>query len=213
MIDWPVSIQFAAVGSAAYCLGCVNAAFYVVRAARGADIRDLGSGNAGATNAGRVLGPPGFALVFALDAAKGVLAIWLARWIDAPVAVRAVAMFAVVLGHIWPLQLRGRGGKGIATLIGAVPAAAPWLSMHLLGPTLLALACTRRLHWAGVTAMVCWLPLCWWLGESAAITIAGVGAAALVLWAHRRDLQPTLRRWRRGSVPTDAPPRGAAGPT
>jgi glycerol-3-phosphate acyltransferase PlsY len=102
----------------AYALGCLNAAYYLLRWHDGRDIRRLGSGNAGARNAGRVLGRGAFALVFVLDAAKGVLAVAAAMAL-APATVPVCAV-AVTLGHIFPAQLGWRGGKGVATAIGAM---------------------------------------------------------------------------------------------
>ena len=102
----------------AYGLGCINAAYYVLRWHDGRDIRLLGSGNAGARNVGRVLGRGAFALAFLLDAAKGLIAVSAAMaWAPAVVPLCAVA---VTLGHIFPAQLGWRGGKGVATAIGAV---------------------------------------------------------------------------------------------
>jgi acyl phosphate:glycerol-3-phosphate acyltransferase len=106
----------------AYGLGCLNAGYYLLRWRDGRDIRQLGSGNAGARNVGRVLGRQGFALVFVLDAAKGVLAVTAApHW--AP-EVAALCALLVTLGHVYPVQLNWRGGKGVATAIGALLALA-----------------------------------------------------------------------------------------
>jgi acyl-phosphate glycerol 3-phosphate acyltransferase len=104
----------------AYGLGCLNAGYYLLRWRDGRDIRQLGSGNAGARNVGRVLGRKGFVLVFALDAAKGVVAVTAAhQWAPEVAALSAVV---VTLGHVYPAQLSLRGGKGVATAIGALAA-------------------------------------------------------------------------------------------
>ncbi len=102
----------------AYGLGCLNAGYYLLRWRDGRDIRQLGSGNAGARNVGRVLGRQGFVLVFVLDAAKGALAVTAAHH-GAP-EVAALSAVVVTLGHVYPLQLDWRGGKGVATAIGAL---------------------------------------------------------------------------------------------
>ncbi|RQP21392.1 glycerol-3-phosphate acyltransferase [Piscinibacter terrae] len=102
----------------AYGLGCLNAAYYLLRWHDGRDIRMLGSGNAGARNAGRVLGRGAFALVLVLDAAKGLMAVSAAKAL-APAMVPLCAV-AVTLGHIFPAQLGWRGGKGVATVIGVM---------------------------------------------------------------------------------------------
>ncbi len=105
---------------ASYLLGGFCAAYYVVRLARSADIRTLGSGTAGARNAGRLLGAPGFLLTLLLDAAKGALAVWVTtRLVPGPWPA-SLALIAVVAGHVWPLQLGWRGGKGVATALGGL---------------------------------------------------------------------------------------------
>lgn len=205
-MHWPWAAQIATLGVAGYAIGCGSAAYYVVRARRGEDIRTLHSGNAGATNAGRVLGPGGFAVVFLLDCLKGVAAVWLARLVDAPVDVRAWVAAAVVAGHVWPAQLRFRGGKGIATAMGAVPAALPWLSLHLLVLALAALLVTRRTHWAGLAAVVGLVPVAQGLGVSSGAIAGFVATAAVVLWAHRAELSAVVRRR------ADRAPRAAAAP-
>lgn len=114
------TVWFAAI-AASYAMGCLNAAYYWVRLVHGADIRLEGSGNAGARNVGRSYGACDFVIVFGLDALKAVLAVCAGIWLggqDGPLA--ALCALAVVIGHIWPLQLRGRGGKGLASAIGAL---------------------------------------------------------------------------------------------
>lgn len=207
MIDWPLPAQAAAFAASGYALGCFSAAYYVVRAVRGgADIRAMGSGNAGATNAGVVLGAWGFAAVLALDALKGAAAVWLPRLVDAPMEVRVAAMIGVIAGHLWPAQLGFRGGKGIATAMGAVPAATPWLALHLLIVALAALLATRRTHVAGLAVLAVLLPFARGLGLSPMVTTGFACAALLVVWAHRREIGGALhegrirlaRRWSPG---------------
>jgi glycerol-3-phosphate acyltransferase PlsY len=104
---------------AAYAVGCFCAGYYVVRWRTGDDVRRSGSGAAGATNAGRRLGRAGFALTLVLDCLKGTVVVWAAARVFDDAAV-AAAVVGVVAGHIWPAQLGFRGGKGIATSIGAL---------------------------------------------------------------------------------------------
>ena len=110
---------------ASYLLGGFCAAYYVVRIACSADIRALGSGTAGARNAGRVLGASGFLLTLLLDAAKGALAVLVTARLAPGVWPATLALIAVVAGHIWPAQLGFRGGKGLATLLGGLIAWVP----------------------------------------------------------------------------------------
>ena len=104
----------------AYVLGCLNAGYYWVRYRASIDIRDLGSGNAGARNVGRLLGTSGFATVFIFDALKGVVAVMLGIHFGSAWPIPELSALAVVLGHVFPIQLGFRGGKGIATALGAL---------------------------------------------------------------------------------------------
>ena len=99
-------------------LGCANTGYYLVRWHDGRDIREHGSGNAGARNTGRVLGSSAFALAFAPDVAKGLIAVLVAL-ARAP-HVAPLCAIAVTAGHVFPAQHQWRGGKGIATAIGAI---------------------------------------------------------------------------------------------
>src|SRR5205814_6775520 len=103
-----------------YLLGCFAAGYYLVRMRLGEDLRELGSGSVGARNVGRVLGKTGFLLTLLGDFGKGAFAVWAARHFTTNDHAVALAMICVVAGHIWPLQLRFRGGKGMATSLGAL---------------------------------------------------------------------------------------------
>ncbi|HXV74158.1 MAG TPA: glycerol-3-phosphate 1-O-acyltransferase PlsY [Sphingomonadales bacterium] len=108
----------------AYLLGSIPFGWLIARA-KGVNIRDFGSGNIGATNVGRALGKPYAAIVFILDFGKGFLPVWIARAANLPdwglIAVAAIA----TLGHVFPVWLRFKGGKGIATGAGAMAALLP----------------------------------------------------------------------------------------
>src|SRR5580658_10788350 len=129
---------------AAYVLGGVSPGWLAVRLAGGGDVRARGSGTTGATNAGRVLGDRGFILVLALDALKGGVAVEIAR-VLAPASPWAVlAVPAVVAGHIWPIWLGFRGGRGAAPLLGCCIALSPWLALGSVLPGLALLAATKQ---------------------------------------------------------------------
>src|SRR5262245_47825821 len=115
--DWS---ELSWVALSAYFLGCFATGYYVVRSRTGADLRELGSGSIGARNAGRVLGFYGFLITFLGDFLKGALAILATRHFAHDPRSVDVAFLAVVAGHVWPLQLRFRGGKGVATSLGAL---------------------------------------------------------------------------------------------
>lgn len=114
-------------GLLAYALGCLVGAYYIVRLRSGKDVRASGSGNAGARNVFRSGDRVGAALTLIWDAAKGALAIVIARAIAPDDLALAAAFTAVIMGHIWPAQLCFHGGKGVAPAIGAALALLPRL--------------------------------------------------------------------------------------
>ncbi|QAY66178.1 glycerol-3-phosphate 1-O-acyltransferase PlsY [Paenibacillus protaetiae] len=103
-----------------YLLGSVSFSILIAKWVKGIDIRQHGSGNAGATNTLRVLGKGPGILVFLLDIAKGVIAVWLGKWLGDNSWIPAVAGLASIIGHNWPVYFRFKGGKGIATTVGVV---------------------------------------------------------------------------------------------
>jgi|SRR6516225_10172953 len=104
---------------ASYGIGCFTAGYYLFRWRTGCDIREHGSGNPGARNVGRLLGVGWFSATLLLDAGKGGLAVWLACYFGLGHLGTVAAMLAVVVGHVWPIQLHFRGGKGVAASLGA----------------------------------------------------------------------------------------------
>jgi len=101
-----------------YLLGSISFGYLITRIVKGVDIRNYESGNAGATNVSRVLGKKIGLLVLLLDGLKGAAAVGLAYLVTGSALVMAIAGIAAILGHNWPIFLRFRGGKGIATTFG-----------------------------------------------------------------------------------------------
>jgi glycerol-3-phosphate acyltransferase PlsY len=169
----------------AYALGCINAAYYLLRWRDGRDIRMLGSGNAGARNVGRVLGRHAFALVFALDAAKGLLAVSAAvAWAPATAPLCAVG---VTLGHIFPAQLGWRGGKGVASAIGAL--AMLDLQVLVLAAGAFAFARAAGQHTMPAATLACTVAAASALVFTPApIGLAVLALAVLLVFSHARTL-------------------------
>lgn len=119
-----------------YLLGNINAAYIYGRLTKNTDIRQHGSGNAGTTNALRVMGKKAGIIVFVSDFLKGLIAVLLAKVLSDGAYAEAVAAFAVIIGHNWPIFLRFKGGKGVATLMGAYAIIAP---LYLLVAAVIAL--------------------------------------------------------------------------
>jgi len=180
--------QASGIGFCAYLLGCFATGYYLVRARLHEDIRELGSGNIGARNVGRVLGKAGFLVTLLCDFGKGALAVWAARHFTTDERIVTLAVVAVVAGHIWPVQLRFHGGKGMATSLGALLVYNPKLAIlycvFFLGAFVL--------HWRtvlpGLFALLC-LPLCaLFLGEDRIEVTLLTIMSGLVLLAHRKNI-------------------------
>jgi glycerol-3-phosphate acyltransferase PlsY len=105
---------------AAYAVGSIPFGYLIMRQAGQGDIRSVGSGNVGATNVARAAGAAAGALTFFLDAGKGTLAVWLAAQITGgSISCMMAAALGAMLGHIYPVWLSGRGGRGVSTGVGA----------------------------------------------------------------------------------------------
>ncbi len=142
---------WASVGAvvASFLLGSVNPAMILARLL-GVDLRRAGSGNPGATNAGRVLGLRWGIVVGVADVLKGFLPVFVVmRTLGTTLAL--VVGLAVVLGHIWSPFLHGAGGKGVATSFGALLAVEPWFA---LGLAVLFALLYWRLRWMAGTSLV-----------------------------------------------------------
>jgi glycerol-3-phosphate acyltransferase PlsY len=117
MIALPVAVIFLPF---AYLLGSIPFGYLIVKVREGRDIRASGSGNIGATNVARTAGPVAGVITLLLDLAKGYLAVWMAaKFAAGDVLWMMIAAVAVVLGHMFPVWLKFKGGKGVATGVGA----------------------------------------------------------------------------------------------
>jgi glycerol-3-phosphate acyltransferase PlsY len=196
---------FAFAALAGYLLGGVPFGLLVARA-RGVDLRAVGSGNIGATNVARACGRGLGALVFLLDAAKGFAPAFflppllLAGRPDLEVPLRAAAGLAAIGGHVWPVYLRLRGGKGVAAGLGALVAVAPHAALAAALAWLLALALWRYVSLASMVAAGAGLMaalgtaagLGWDLARATAAAFCGL-ALLVVLARHRANLKRLVR--------------------
>ena len=121
--------RYAMVCAAAYLTGSISWGYIFVNLTMGEDIRDFGSGRTGMSNILRTAGGKAAALVFALDAGKGVLAALLARWAIGQGEPEVVAALLALCGHNWPIFLRFRGGRGILPGLGGLSVMAPWVAL------------------------------------------------------------------------------------
>jgi len=175
-----------------YFLGCFTAGYYWTRWKTGQDIRSLGSGNVGARNVGRVLGPLGFTITFLLDFLKGVVAVAGAQKLGLSGTAMVLTISAVVAGHIWPMQLRGLGGKGIATSLGALLAYDPILVLCLFAVFIPVFVILRSLTLSGMTAFTIGPLVAFLCGLENVEVVAAALPAVLVVIAHRKNIREEI---------------------
>lgn len=203
----PAELIYGLAGVVSYLLGSLPTGYLLVRLKTGKDVRTMGSGNIGATNVARALGVAWFAPVFVVDFLKGFAPVfWLAPWVATtwkcglcPAPVATLAVFCGLLsmvGHMWPVWLGFRGGKGVATVggilfalnwIAALAAMGVWLLVFLafryvsLGSVVAAVALPFAHHFTAPSLKARW--------ESTwPITIFLAVAAVLVIWRHKANL-------------------------
>jgi acyl phosphate:glycerol-3-phosphate acyltransferase len=172
---------------AAYALGCFTTGYYLVRRRTGQDLHELGSGSIGARNVGRVLGWRGFLVTLLGDSGKGALAVWAARHFTTDDRLVMLAMLAVVAGHLWPVQLYFRGGKGMATSLGALLIYDYRLALAVALLFAAAFAVLRKTVLPGLFAAAC-LPLMTLYLAGPTEVVGTTVLAGLVLAAHRKNL-------------------------
>ena len=175
---------------AAYLLGSVSFSILVVRLIARKDIREQGSGNAGATNVLRNYGPAAGIGVAILDVGKGSLAVVLMKLATADPKFLGAAAVAVVAGHIFPVFFRFRGGKGVATTVGAFLVLAPAATLVAVGIFLAVVAIFRYVSLGSILASVL-LPLVshYLFGAADEIVLAQTLTAILILVKHLENLK------------------------
>jgi len=193
---------------ASYLIGCFSTGYYLLRWRKGQDLRDLGSGSLGARNAGRVLGWLGFVLTLAGDFLKGSLAVWAAALWSNDSPLPALALLAVVAGHIWPVQLGFRGGKGVATSLGGLCVFDPHLATGFALVFAAVWLLGRKTVLCGLFAFASLPLVSSWLGRTSAESVTVAVLAGLVLIAHRKNIIDEISRWfeQRRIEPKESPP-------
>ncbi len=189
-VNWAAT---AGAGVAAYALGSLSPAAAAARL-RGVDLRESGSGNPGATNAARAMGVKVGVLVGALDVAKGYAPVAYFRQYGAPAG--EVAGLCAALGHVSSPLLKGRGGKGVATSLGAILAIEPLWAVPVLVGFGATVAATRQVGIGSVVGSLTLVPtsLIVWRGPAGVGFAAGM--SALVVYRHRRNLQAFIEQMR-----------------
>jgi glycerol-3-phosphate acyltransferase PlsY len=195
MISAWIPATLLAIPFAAYLLGSIPFGLLLAKVFGGGDVRKAGSGNIGATNVTRVAGPLAGILTLAFDTAKGAAAVWLtARATNDSATWMMISAFAVLLGHCYPVWLKFKGGKGVATALGVFLALSPIAAVSAL---LLFILCV--VYWrfvslgsvAAAAAMPLLIYFLWAPGHAPPIVIdlGTLAIAGLVIYKHRGNLQ------------------------
>jgi glycerol-3-phosphate acyltransferase PlsY len=183
----------------AYLLGSIPFGYLIVRLASDADIREVGSGGTGATNVSRKVGKVAGIATLALDVLKGAAAVLVARWLTGEAGtswiVAAAAALAVV-GHCFPVWLKFKAGKGVATGLGVFLAIAPWAALAALAVFIIVVWRTRYVSLGSIIAAA-FLPL-WillthfWIdpvSDFAPIMAALCAVSSVIIFKHSENIK------------------------
>ena len=174
----------------AYCLGAIPFGYLLVKLKTGADVRTAGSGNIGATNVMRTSGRGAGILTLILDIAKGYAAVWIAgRLTGGDVLWMSVAAVTVMLGHAYPVFLGFKGGKAVASVVGAFLCLTPWALVVEIFIFVVIVFMTRHISMGSIVAAAT-LPLAVFMVARApvAAVIAALIAGAFVIYRHSSNI-------------------------
>jgi glycerol-3-phosphate acyltransferase PlsY len=172
----------------AYLIGSIPFALLLARRWGASDLRLVGSGNLGAANVMRASGVTAGLVVAALDVGKGAASVWLAERLSTGAGVTAVAGFAAIVGHIYPVWLRFRGGKGVATACGVFSILTPLAVPPAIAIFAAALWMTEYISLGSVLASMALPPIAYALGSPAPTVAAAVAASIIIVFRHRSNV-------------------------
>lgn len=180
----------------AYLLGNISTSYIVAKRIAGVDIRTQGSGNAGSTNVLRTLGKRAGAMTFLGDVLKGVMAVLISEFAARLVGIDTLlagylAVICVVAGHNWPAVLGFRGGKGVATSLGAMLAVNPVITLMCLAVFILMVAITKYVSLGSVVGIGC-SPIFMIMVKNKAGLIVALFLTASVIYNHRANIKRLL---------------------
>ncbi|MBQ8255973.1 MAG: glycerol-3-phosphate 1-O-acyltransferase PlsY [Alphaproteobacteria bacterium] len=172
-----------------YLLGSVPMGILLTKMMGKGDLRKVGSGNIGATNVMRVGGLRMAGLVWLLDMAKAIVAVFLGKWIGGD-AFGAWCGFAAIVGHCYPVWLGFKGGKGISSLFGVILAISP-MTFAVCGVEWLLVALSSGISSLGAVVVFCLLPI---LGFAISVNVgwAFLAIGMLCMWRHRENIKRLL---------------------
>ncbi|KPI50470.1 hypothetical protein IM33_14560 [Clostridioides difficile] len=180
----------------AYLLGNISTSYIVAKRIAGVDIRTQGSGNAGSTNVLRTLGKRAGAMTFLGDVLKGVIAVLISELTARLVGIDTLlagylAVICVVAGHNWPAVLGFRGGKGVATSLGAMLAVNPVITLMCLAVFILVVVITKYVSLGSVVGIGC-SPIFMIIVKNKAGLIVALFLTASVIYNHRANIKRLL---------------------
>ena len=176
----------------AYLIGSLSTSILTAKFMKLPDPRSQGSGNAGATNMLRMAGKQAGLIVFVGDLLKGVIAVLIGRALGCVSIDLALVAFACVLGHVFPLYFKFRGGKGVATMVGSLIALSPPLGLATALVWAIVAAITRFSSLASLCAVVAALVYTWvWGNHGYFMPILFI--AVLVVWKHRENIERLVK--------------------
>jgi len=178
----------AAVILAGYLLGSIPFALLMARRWSATDLRRVGSGNLGAANVMRASGVRAGVLVALLDMLKGALSVLVAERLSPSAAAPAVAGLAAIVGHIYPVWLRFRGGKGVATACGVFSILTPLAVPPALAVFVAAVWITKYISLGSVLASIALPPLAYAAGGQGPVVAAASAAAVIIVFRHRSNV-------------------------
>ncbi|BCJ85371.1 glycerol-3-phosphate acyltransferase [Effusibacillus dendaii] len=171
-----------------YLLGSISFSYLIGRITMNIDIREHGSGNAGATNTLRVLGKKAAIFVLLGDVLKGVVAVWIGYLLTHSEEGLALAGLASIVGHNWPVYFGFRGGKGVATTIGVMISIVPTASLYAGIVAILILLITRMVSVFSLLFQTI-LPIAIWLSGAPSVYFwSSIVTAVLSYWRHRSNI-------------------------
>jgi len=171
-----------------YLIGNFATSYVAGKLIANIDIRNHGSGNAGATNTFRVLGPAAGTIVFIGDVLKGLLAALIGRWLTGTVAGGMLAGTFAVVGHNWPVMFNFKGGKGIASSFGLIMALFPKIGLILFVVVVTVILVSRYVSLGSITAAVLFPILLIIFGQPFRIVLIGLILCLMALWRHTDNI-------------------------
>lgn len=176
-----------------YLIGNFATSYLIGKITKNIDIREHGSGNAGATNTFRVLGVKAGILVFVFDVLKGVLATLIGLWLTGDKLGAVLSGGMAVIGHNWPVLLNFKGGKGIASSFGLILTMFPTIGLILFVIAVALIAATKYVSLGSISAAILFPILLVIFSQPPAIILIGTILALIALYRHRENISRLLK--------------------